>query len=60
MVYCTTSLTRRLIVESIFIKKCDNMNLCEGFYKGDDIQDELLMNNYHIRSAYNLCKNPND
>ena len=47
----------RLIVEGAIIKLTNNMNLCNGLFKIDNILLSIFKNNCRIKRAVNLCQN---
>ena len=59
VIFKSSDVTERLIVESILINKCTTMNLSEGCYKLDNILTSFLILNNKISRAIETCKSFN-
>ena len=57
MLYQSSSLAERLIIESSLIKTCDVMNLHDGMYKIDNILMKSLWNTCKSKRALEFCNN---
>ena len=55
IIYKTSSLIERLIVENILIQKCLTMNLNEGMYRLDDFITSKLIDDLKIKAALRIC-----
>ena len=59
IVYKSTSVVERLIVENILIGKSRTMNLNEGMYKLDSYITNKLTENTKVKRALEECENFN-
>ena len=59
MIYKSTSVLERLIVENILIRKSVTMNLNDGMYKLDDYLSNMLIENNKVKRALRECENFN-
>ena len=60
MVYKSTSILERLIVENILIRKSVTMNLSEGMYKLDEYITDKLTEQNKVKTALRECESLNN